>query len=182
MNSFFNSDELDQIGFKTIGKNVKISKNACFYGANQIEIGSNVRIDDFCIISGNVKIGSYVHIGAGSFLYGSYGIEIGDFSGLSPKCVIYSSIDDFSGEYLISPLTKKKHNNLIKGKVNLGSYVQLGSNTIVFPDLSIPEGVATGARTLVRESVEPWFIYIGQECRKLKPRKKDLLKLARKYE
>lgn len=33
-------------------------------------IGSNVRIDDFCILSGRLEFGSYVHIAAYSALYG----------------------------------------------------------------------------------------------------------------
>jgi galactoside O-acetyltransferase len=53
------------MGFKKIGKNVKISSKASIYGADKISIGSNVRIDDFCIISTSdegVEIGNNVHI------------------------------------------------------------------------------------------------------------------------
>lgn len=182
MDSFLSVQELDQLGFKSIGENVRISRNAQVYGAGNISIGNNVRIDDFCILSGDITIGSYVHMGAGSFLFGKFGIEIGNFSGISPKCVIYSAIDDFSGEFLISPMTKPKHNNLVKGPVRLGSFVQLGGDTIVFPNVHLPEGVATGARTLVRKSLDPWFIYVGQECRKLRARKKTMKDLSKEYD
>ena len=44
--------ELKEMGFKRLGKNVKISDKASIYNADQIEIGDNSRIDDFCVISG----------------------------------------------------------------------------------------------------------------------------------
>ena len=41
-----NSEQIKNIGFKTVGKNVLISDRASFYGAENIAIGDNVRIDD----------------------------------------------------------------------------------------------------------------------------------------
>ena len=74
MNSFYSEEELKNIGFKTIGTNVFISKMARIYSPETIEIGNHVRIDDFTILSGNIKIGNYVHISAYVSLYGKYGI------------------------------------------------------------------------------------------------------------
>ncbi|MDR2409353.1 MAG: acyltransferase, partial [Bacteroidales bacterium] len=54
MNSFFSKEELKDIGFKSVGDNVLISRKASFYSVSNISIGSNVRIDDFCILSGNI--------------------------------------------------------------------------------------------------------------------------------
>ena len=62
--SFYNEEELKEIGLKVYGKNVLISRNATIYGADKISIGDNVRIDDFCILSGNISLGSYIHIAA----------------------------------------------------------------------------------------------------------------------
>ena len=47
MTSFMSREELEKVGFKSIGENVLISRNATIYGAGNISIGSNVRIDDF---------------------------------------------------------------------------------------------------------------------------------------
>ena len=60
---FYTKEELNEMGFKSIGENVLISDKASIYGVKNIEVGSNVRIDDFCIISageGGIKIGNYV--------------------------------------------------------------------------------------------------------------------------
>ena len=42
-----------KINFKDLGQNVMISKNVTLIGASNISLGSNVRIDDYCIISSN---------------------------------------------------------------------------------------------------------------------------------
>jgi serine acetyltransferase len=50
--SFLSREKLMEIGFKSIGENVLLSSKASIYGPENIEIGNNVRIDDFCILSG----------------------------------------------------------------------------------------------------------------------------------
>ncbi len=176
--SFYTQEELDEIGFKSVGSNVKISRFAHIYSAEHIVIGNNVRIDDFCILSGKITIGSNIHISAYVALYGAEGIEIDDYSGISPMSVVYSAMDDFSGDYLIGPIHPEGATNVTGGLVKIERYVQIGSNTVVFPDLKIGEGVVVGACSLVRHSIEPWGIYCGIPVKRLKARKKDLLKFV----
>lgn len=102
-NSFLNEEELAQIGLKIYGVNVLISRKASFYSPEKISLGNNVRIDDFCILSGEITIGSHVHVSAYSALYGRFGIIMEEYTGLSPRCTVFSAMDDFSGEYLIGP-------------------------------------------------------------------------------
>jgi len=109
--SFYSPEELKAIGFKSYGENMLISRNAQFYGAENISMGDHVRIDDFCILSGNITIGSYVHISAYCGLYGKFGIVMEDYTGLSPRCLLFSGSDDFEGEFLISPLGARQINN-----------------------------------------------------------------------
>lgn len=77
MNSFYSQEELKKIGFLSVGKNVLISKKASIYNPGVISVGNNVRIDDFCILSGKVTIGSYSHIAAYTALYGGEVGKIG---------------------------------------------------------------------------------------------------------
>ena len=179
VNSYYNENELSQIGFKSYGKNVKISKLCSIYGADNIIIGNNVRIDDFCILSGKIKIGDFVHISAYNALYGRYGIEIGNFCGISPKSIIYSATDDFSGEHMISPMVPEKYTKLYTGKVTLEDFVQIGSNSIIMPNITIYEGACTGAFCFVNKSLKPWNIYIGIPARVLKERKKNIKELSK---
>ncbi len=76
MNSFYSKLELDQIGFNKIGNNVLIIRKCSIYSPEFISIGNNVRIDDFCILSGKINLGSQIHIAAFCGLYESKGIYI----------------------------------------------------------------------------------------------------------
>lgn len=178
--SFYTEKELTQVGFKSFGKNVKISRYARIYSPQNITIGDNVRIDDFCILSGNLTIGSHIHISAYVALYGAYGIELGDYSGVSPQSVIYSAMDDFSGNYLIGPIHPDDFTNVMGGVVKVGNYCQIGSNSVVFPNLTIGEGSVIGACSLVRHNVDEWGIYCGVPVKRIKERSKDMLKFVDK--
>lgn len=178
MNSFLDDNEIKALGLKSVGVNVKISRKASFYGTSTIVIGDNVRIDDFCIISGNVKIGSNIHISAYVALYGSLGIELEDFTGISPKSTIYSAMDDFSGEYLVGPIHPSNATNVSGGKVVVKRFVQIGCNCVVFPGVTIGEGSAIGAMSLVKESIPSWGIYAGVPAKFIKSRSKGMLRFA----
>ena len=58
MTSFYTEEELKGLGFRHIGNGVCISRKASIYGAQNISLGDHVRIDDFCILSGRIEIGS----------------------------------------------------------------------------------------------------------------------------
>ncbi len=175
--SFYTKDELSNIGFKQIGENVLISRNAQFYGVNDIIIGNHVRIDDFCILSGNIRLGNYIHISAYSALYGRFGIEMEDYTGLSPRCILFSATDDFSGDYLIGPSVDYKNTNITGGKILIKRFSQLGSNCIVFPNIKIEEGVAVGSMSLITKNLLAWNIYKGIPAKWHSKRSDKLLKL-----
>lgn len=180
-NSFLSKEELYNLGFSKIGKNVLISRYARFYGTKNMIIGNYVRIDDFCILSGNILLGNNIHISAYCALYGANGIEMGDFSGLSSRTTIFSAIDDFSGDYLIGPMVKSQFRNVKRGKVIISKFVQIGANCVVFPDVIIGEGSTVGALSLVNKSLEPWGVYVGIPAKYIKERSKNLLKLYKNF-
>ncbi|MGL6373608.1 hypothetical protein ACSZMY_08200 [Aeromonas hydrophila] len=81
--AYLNVQQLQDMGFLSIGSNVLISDKASIYGAARIRIGSNVRIDDFCVLSagsGGIDIGDYIHIAVYSSLIGAGKIIISDFA------------------------------------------------------------------------------------------------------
>lgn len=177
ISSFYTKDELLDLGLKKIGENVFISRKTSIYSSHNISIGDNVRIDDFCILSGNIKLGSNIHISAYCALYGSNGIELEDYTGMSPKSIIFSAMDDFSGDYLIGPIHPKEFTNVTGGIVVLKKYSQLGANTIVFPNVTIGEGAVTGAMSLVKSDLQEWTINTGIPINKTKKRSQRLRKL-----
>lgn len=182
MTNYYSKDELEQFGFKELGQNVMISRKASVYGAENMVIGSDVRINDFCFLSGKIQFGNNIYIGQYSALFaGDYGIEMFDFSSLASRCAVYASSDDYSGEYLTNATIPKEYCNLTGGKVILGKHVIIGTGSTIMPNVSVGEGAAVGSMSLVRNSLEPWGIYVGIPCKKIKERKKDLLEQEKKY-
>ncbi len=179
--SFYNPDELDKLGLKSFGKNVLISKKASFYNPELITIGNNVRIDDYCILSGNISIKNNIHISAYVALYGKGGIVINDYSGISARTTIYSLTDNFSGDNLIGVMVPDEFRNLISGPVVLEKYSYVGAHCVILPDVTINEGTVIGIMSLVNKSTEPWSVYVGIPAKKVKERNKvailNLLKL-----
>ena len=174
---FYSKEQLNNMGFKSIGDNVLISDKSSIYGVSNIEIGSNVRIDDFCIISagnGGIKIGNYVHIACYAHLIGSGQIIVEDHAQISGKSSIYSSSDDFSGDFLIGPTVPKEFTNVRNLTVHLKKYVILGCNVVVLPGVTIEEGTAIGALSLVSKSLPEYGIYGGNPLKFLKERTKGM--------
>jgi galactoside O-acetyltransferase len=181
MNSFYSESELDGLGLKSIGRNVLISRKASIYSPETISLGNHVRIDDFCILSGKIRMGSYVHISAFTALYAGYGITIGDYCGLSPRCTVFSATDDFSGDFLIGPLLPDELTNVSGGEVIMENYVQIGAGSIVLPGVTIQEGVAVGSMSLINKSLEPWGIYLGIPAKFHNQRNRKILDLVKEH-
>ena len=174
--SFLSPAELQDIGFKSFGKNVLISRHATFYTPEKMVLGDNVRIDDFCLLTGEIIIGNFVHISAYTALYGKYGIELHDYSGLSARVTVISATDDFSGEFAVGPLLSSDITNVLGGKVIIGKYTQIGTGSSVLPGVQLNEGVAIGAMSLVNKEISPWKIAVGIPVKVIRDRKKELVK------
>ena len=180
--AYLTLSELNNMGFKSLGKNVKISDKASIYNANEIEIGDNSRIDDFCIISGNITIGSHCHITPMCLLAGGEkGIHLNDFCTLAYGVKIFSQSDDYSGETMVNSLIPKKFKNEKKEKVTLERQVIVGAGSMIMPGVTVAEGCSIGAMTLVNKSTKPWGIYLGIPAKKIKNRKQTLLELEQQF-
>lgn len=183
MNSFYSEEEINKIGFKSVGKNVLLSKKTSVYGAEKIEIGSNVRIDDFCILSGRIVMGNHVHIAAYTGLFaGDGGIYIEDYAGISSRSMVYASSDDYSGEVMTNPTVDDRYKRVISERVLICKNALVGSGCIILPGVIIAEGAAVGAMSLVNKSLEPWSMNKGVPCKKYKERSKKLLELQKEFE
>jgi acetyltransferase-like isoleucine patch superfamily enzyme len=182
LDSFYSIDELEKLGLASFGINVLISRKVSIYGAEKIKIGNNVRIDDFCILSGNITLGNNIHIAAYTALYGaSEGIVIQDFSNISSKVAIYSISDDYSGATMTNPMIPNKYKNVQNAKVIIESHVIVGSGCVILPGITLREGSSFGAMTLINRTSEEWSINVGIPFRKIKDRSKELLVLEKKY-
>jgi galactoside O-acetyltransferase len=181
--SFLSRSNLETMGFGALGENVLISEKASIYNAGQIRIGSNVRIDDFCILSagiGGILIDEYVHLATGSLLIGAGRITLSAFSGISSNVAIYSSSDDYSGRSLTNPTVPDKYKNVFSADVYLGRHVIVGSGSVILPGTTLEDGAAIGALSLVTRDCKAFGIYSGQPARRIKERSKKILELEKK--
>lgn len=169
-------------GFICFGENALISRKASIYGAENICIGNNVRIDDFCILSGKITFGNYIHIAAYTALYGSEkGIVVHDFVNISSKITIYSISDDYSGETMTNPMIPAKYKKVQSEEVVIERHVIIGSGCVVLPGVVLKEGSAFGAMTFINRSSEPWSINAGIPFKKIRGRSKKLLELEKDF-
>ena len=178
MTTFYSDSELRELGLKRCGRNVLISRNAIIYRPEELEIGSNVRIDDFVTISGKVLLGNYIHIAQHTSLYGgTKGIIMEDFSGLSSHVTIYAVSNDYSGEFMTNPTVPDKYTCGTEAAVHLGKHVIIGCMSVVLPGVTIPIGCSVGAMSLCNKDLVEWGIYAGIPAKRIKERRKDLLGL-----
>ena len=183
MSSFYSVEELKTIGFAQIGEDVNISRRAAIYSPQNISIGNHVRIDDFVFLSGGkgITIGDYVHIAVSSCLYGKFGIEIGNYVNISSKVNIFSTSDDYSGEYMTGPLIDSKYTHDIGGLVRLEDHVIIGSGSVILPGVTLAEGTAVGSMSLIKKSTAPFTIYAGIPAKKIKDRNRCLKMLENEF-
>ena len=180
--AYLTQDELKKIGFKSLGIEVKISDKASIYNPEQIELGDFSRIDDFCVVSGNVKIGRNVHITPQCLIAGGQpGVTLEDFVTLAYGCTVFSQSDDYSGATLTNSTVPKEFKNETFAPVKLAKHSIVGARGVIMPGVELGEGTSVGANSLVLQSTEAWSIYVGSPAKKIKDRKKDLLGLERQY-
>jgi galactoside O-acetyltransferase/dTDP-4-amino-4,6-dideoxygalactose transaminase len=180
--AYLTEQQLLNMGFKSLGKNVKISDKAAIYNCDQIEIGDHSRIDDFCVISGCIKIGQNVHIAPQCLVAGGEkGIIFDDFSGLAYQVQVFTQSDDYSGRTLTNPTIPSSFKKEIKREIYIGKHVIVGAASIIFPGVHLKEGCSVGAMTLVNKSTEAWGVYVGNPAKRVKERSKNLLELEVQY-
>jgi acetyltransferase-like isoleucine patch superfamily enzyme len=175
---YLSEDDLRDYGFRSLGKNVRISSDVRIYGERNISIGDDVRIDDFAILSaanGFIEIGSHVFIARGCHLSGTMGIRIHNFVTLAGNVTIYSASDDYSGDSLTGQAIPPQYTQLKGGCVELHKHVILGTGTTIIGPAQLAEGSGTGAMTLVTRDLEPWSLYAGIPARKIKEKSRKAL-------
>jgi len=173
--SFYSQPELAEIGFNSIGKSCMISRKASIFSPENIEIGDYVRIDDFCILSGSISIGSFVHISAYTALYGKYGILLNDFVTISARVLIFSQNDDYSGSFMTNPMVPNNFTNVNGGKIEFMKHSIVGAGSIVLPRVVFHEGSCLGAMSLTKNDLQEWKIYAGIPAKYLRDRNRDAL-------
>jgi len=177
MTSFYTQEELEQFGFKYLGSNVKLSRKASIYSPETISIGDNTRIDDFCILSGNIDLGAYIHISAYSALYGGSQIVVENFATISARCTIYSQNDDYSGKYMINSTIPELYTNIYKAPVYLREHSVVAAGCVILPGCELRMGACLGAMSLLKENRILYIdeVWAGIPAKPIKNRMSDYI-------
>ena len=183
----YTDEELQDLGFATLGKHVQLARSCALYGIENIHLGDNVRIDAFTTITASerhaVRIEGFSHIGVHSYLSGvGGGIVLERYAILSSGVRLFSSADDYSGEFMTTPLVPPPYTNPRCGRIHLEGFAIVGAQAVVLPSCRLAEGAALGAFSLATQSLKAWTIYGGIPARALKPRARKPLALSKQLE
>lgn len=182
--SYYTESELRELGLKDFGERVRISRKISLYGAGNLAVGNDVRIDDFCVISAGengVELGSFIHIAVYSSIIGRERIELGDFSGISSRVSIYSSNDDYSGTWMTNPTIPEEFTGVHHAPVRIGRHAIIGAGSIILPGVTIEDGAAIGALSLVTKRCQEFGIYSGVPAKRVAERKRNILELEQLF-
>lgn len=173
---YYSRDELENMGFKTLGENVFIDKRTPIDFPHKISLGSNIKVGSFCILSGNIVLKDYVQIASYVFLNGSsVGIEVGNYVSIAPGTKVLTGSDDYSGEFHSSSLLDEDLQRPVYKKIIINDHSIIGTNSVLLPGAEIAEGVAVGALSLIKTKTQPYKIYAGVPAIIIKDRKKDFM-------
>ncbi|HTI11067.1 MAG TPA: hypothetical protein VL832_20995 [Puia sp.] len=184
MQGYFSADELLEFNFAKLGRNIRISRTTTIYNCQHVEIGDNVRIDNFCTIalSGQAKliIDDYVHISAYNFINGAADLHIQSFTTTAPYVGIFTSTDDYSGSYLTGGVVPRELIGTVSKAVVIHKHCIIGTASTIMPGVNLQEGTAVAAHSFVKHSSERLAILGGVPAREIGKRKADFLALEKK--
>lgn len=186
--SWFTREELQALGFRKLGRDVKISKSAKIMGAENISIGDNVRVDGaaFLMAAGehaDLILGSHIHIAVGAVLMAAGGIYLGDFTCVGINSNIISASDDFTGDFLIGPgVSRAPFGNVKRAKVILNDHAIITTGCTVLPGVTFGFGAVLGAMSLATRDLKDWHIHAGCPARMIKERTRKVQDLGQMFD
>ena len=152
----------------------------------KVEIGNDSMLNCNLIFEGskgNIKIGDRTFINGGTQLISQESIEIGNDVTIAWGCTIYDhnshSIDwiERANDIKQQTIDYKNGDDFIKNKnwdvvkkrpIKICDKAWLGFDVTVLNGVTIGEGAIIGAKSVVRNDVEPWSIYAGNPAVKIK--------------
>ena len=162
----------DRTQLRRCGANVIIGKTARIRYPELVEIGDNVIIDDFTYISTALVLDHHVHIAAGAKIIGgrSASVRFGAFSTLAPNVVLAAGSDDYLAGIATPLIPREYKGDPVIGAITIGRHCIVGAGTVILPNVTLHEGAAIGALSLVKSDLDAWTLYAGIPARPLQKR------------
>jgi galactoside O-acetyltransferase len=170
--------------FVKIGMGTEILSNCQFrldvgYKNQLVEIGENCVINCNFIFESNegeIKVGNNSFINGGTKLISRTKIMIGDYVTIGWGCTIYNH-NSHSLDYVerqndivqqlndyksgLNMVTNKNWDSVKSREIIIHNNVWIGFESVILSGVTIGEGAVVGARSVVRENVEPWTVVYG---------------------
>ena len=80
---------------------------------------------------------------------------------------------------MTNPTVPALYTNVQHSPVKIGKHVIVGSGCVVLPGVTLEDGVAIGALSLVNKDCDAFQVYAGIPAKKIAPRSKQLLELEK---
>jgi acetyltransferase-like isoleucine patch superfamily enzyme len=174
---YFTREELLAFGFSRVGDPVWISRKCSFY-AIRGALGDHVRMDDFCVVKGEVSLGSYIHVAGFCSLSGvAAPLLLEDCCSVGNRVSIYTGSDDFHADALAGNTVPASMVHTLTGRVRLGRGALVGAHSVVMPGVDVGDGAAVGAQCVVTKSVPPGTILVSGGMRSLPVGRRDVKKI-----
>ena len=175
----YSDAELAELGFASLGRDVRIDRRAALFGASSMHVGCHVRIDCFAVVTAGpaeVHIGSYTHIAPHTYLSGSQGgIRLGYGAGLAPFAALYSAVEDYTAGHLTNPSVPPDLRGQKVGPITIAPHAAIGSSSVVLAGITVGFAGAVGALSLVNRRVRPFEVVHGNPIRRAGMRERDRL-------
>jgi acetyltransferase-like isoleucine patch superfamily enzyme len=180
LGSLYTNGELRRI-LGSVGENVAVNRSVVFYSPKNIHVGSNSRIDCFCILSAasqGIVIGDHVHISAYVALFGASGsIHVESFCALSSRVTVFTSTDDYVEGFMSNPTVAPEYRKEQSGDVVFKKHALIGCGTVIMPGVTVEVGGSVGALSFVIKNVPEFAVVAGIPCRIVGHRNRRLLEL-----
>jgi acetyltransferase-like isoleucine patch superfamily enzyme len=169
------------------GRNVVFGQNVVLRHPHKVHIGSNVVIDDNCLIDAKgetnrgIRIGDGVFIGRNSILSCKNGdIELADGANLGFNCEVFSASRVTIGRMVLmaaysyviggdhdfaDPAKAILAQGRVSAGVNVGDGAWIGAGAKILDGVDVGADAVIGAAALVRENVPPGAIAVGVPAR-----------------
>lgn len=173
---WLNQKELKQ--FKSVGENVLIDATCQFVNPENITIGNHVRIDCFSMLSAqnDIEFGNYIHAAAYVQLITAGGkITMHNFTALAARTTLLTASDDFIDGYMNNPTMPIETRKVKMGPITLEKFCMTGCGAVILPGITMHEGSAAGALTLIDKDVQPFNLIVGCPSKIIGTRNKETL-------
>lgn len=179
-------------GLEFMGDNIRndlkyCGKDVVLYPLCKMIRACNAEVDDFARIldhsfidaGKSLKIGKHAMITWHTLIEGGGVTKIGDRVFIGPGTKLLTSTYEFDG-YYAAEFIPEECRAFRYGNITIDDDAYIGANSVVMPGVHIGEGALAGANCLIDKDLEPWSVYVGTPCRKVRDRVKPSPEMTKK--